>query len=257
MAIDIPFGAVDGITAYGTDVNISFGKLMTGGKSIYLFVQNKIKRKTIALTVFGDCNQWIVIGITPDGAALCSGDEPPCYPLEQFSASWTEEPNIIWNTNPVLNGQPPKEVDGTSKPKDLAPALAAECITILGLDANFQVTCKGPDSLTTEDFDVSGFMALMANDQNFKEKPDDPVWNINWRITRSKTDWQTVTRSGNGYVVGGELNTNTNFFADDVPDNCGPLGTCPSHYAVNFTVSARGDRVETQTKTTILAEGEV
>jgi hypothetical protein len=220
-----------------------------------------VLRQTRGATQFGDCERWIVIGITKTGV-LCEGNDVSCYPLENFSAGWTEEPNIIWDSNPNLGENVPAEIQAGVVPNEQIPALAAKCIIIMGLDANFQVTVKGPDSFKNPEppFSVSGFMTAVAGgtfpgDEQapFSNIPTEPVWSQNWRITRNKTDWQTVTVSGTGYVVGGDLLGNRYYLNIFNQPSCGELGTCPSHYAVNFTCSARGDRVETQTKTTILA----
>lgn len=241
MSIDIPFGAVSGgITAQSVEVDVSFGKLYSGGTSLYLFVQNKIRRTSLSTTVFHSCVEWIVVGVDRSGG-VSNSDTPSdnMFPLEQMTASYQEEPNIIWKAaNP---GQTPDEVMPGDNPNIIAPATTIDCLQIIGYNANFSIAVKGPEGIL-DSFNPTTFLDAVGENN----VPDEVAWNRGYSIQKSRTDWQVFTKTGKGYGVGGSLYDNMIIITP------GPESPRKTYYALNISVTARGDVTRGETMFEIL-----
>jgi len=219
-AVSIPFGADTGPTGYSEDLNISFGKLYSGGTDIYLFVQNKVKRTTVSTTVFADCSKWIVFDV--DGSH---------HPLEGASLNYQEEPNIIWKA--LAPGTTPTQI--TSSPNAIAPATIVDCIQILGVDGSYQCSVKGSrtNNGMGDDFSIHGLFEELGLTLS---TPEEPEWSMSWNENRPRTDWWVYTQSGRGYTVGATLGS----------------GAKNQYFAVAYTANARGDVTTAETTFTIL-----
>lgn len=258
-AIDIPFGVQNGISAESTDIDISFGKLYTGGMGVYLFVQNKIRKISVSSTTYGSCaggGGWIVLGIDKNSSAMNNPSTPTknVYPLEQFSASYQEEPSIIWKSNPAsgtTGSWTPDEVTAAVDPNTIRPATAVDCIIIMGINANFQVSVKGPDNAMAK-FDPVTFIGSASSlgiQTNYL--PASPSWNKSHSEQRQRADWQVTTTSGKGYIVGANL-TNEIKNANLGHGIVTPATPRKTYYAISVSVTSKGDATLTNTSFEIL-----
>lgn len=245
--LNIPFGAVDGVTARSDDYDVSIGKLFAGGTAIYLFSQNKIKKTSISKTKYASCANWIVVGIKESGV-ISTQSEPSgdTYPLESANVSFQEDTNIIWA--PVQAGGTPVQITSGVNINDIAPATAVDCIVFLGYNANFSVSVKGPKDILGA-YEPSN---LFKNGLGVASFPPTPAWNRGNSRTMQRTDWQVITATGKGYNVGG--NDKIQQAAVDIDatmtrDQNSINGAAKStYYQLTYTANARGDCTSSCTK---------
>lgn len=242
MAISIPFGAQNGITAQSDETDVSIGKLFAGGHSIYLFAQNKIKKSSTTKTQYASCAQWIVPGVNDTGSI---GEGAGYYPLENTTASYQEDTNIIWVA--ADPGNTPPEITTTT---NVAPATKVDCIILIGYNANFNISVKGPEGiLTGSDVPKTLFGALGVT------LPESPVWNRGTSKQMNRTDWQVFTVTGKGYHVGGytEIDTAAASISTDIGvRQTGSNGANCSYFQINYSANSRGDVTQTLTRMTVM-----